>query len=81
MDEKNKDTIKNGDQEKEKNSHKEIINSITCKEDLTSFFEGSDHSVNKVYFSEVNKYFCDVFSMKKIKENILNIKTNNFAYV
>ncbi|XP_012222091.1 ribonuclease H2 subunit A [Linepithema humile] len=47
------DTISNGDQEEQKNSYKEIINDITCKEDLTSFFKESDHSVNKVYFSKV----------------------------
>lgn len=34
-------------------SHKEATDGITCKKDLTSIFEQSDHSVNKVHFSKV----------------------------
>lgn len=74
MDEKDKDMVKNGDQEEE-NSYKDIINDITCKEDLIPFFEGSDRSVNKIYFSEVNKYFYDeIFFCEKYDKNVLNIE-------
>lgn len=43
--------------EGEENSRKESTKEIICKEDLTPFFGRRDHSVNKVYFSEVNKTF------------------------
>lgn len=55
MDKRDENKTEEGNKEKEEDSHEETINVITCKEDLNPFFEQSDHSINKVHFSEVNK--------------------------
>lgn len=43
-------------QEKEEDSQEDTVNVVTCKEDLNPFFVQSDHSINKVHFSEVNSF-------------------------
>lgn len=54
MDEKEEDAAENVDRVKDEDSCKKAVIGITCKEDLTPLFEQSDHSVNKMYFSEVS---------------------------
>ncbi|EZA55871.1 hypothetical protein DMN91_010726 [Ooceraea biroi] len=53
MNEKDKTEMEADSQVEEEGLRKEEIKKIIRKEDLTPFFEQSDHSVNKVYFSEV----------------------------
>lgn len=51
--------------EEEKDLRREEITEIVRKEDLTPFFQQSDHSVNKVYFSQVNEDHFDDSSIIK----------------
>lgn len=55
MDKRDENGTEESDQEQEEDSQKETINVITCREHLSPFFEQSDHSINKVHFSKVNK--------------------------
>lgn len=68
MSEKDENSIRNGNREDEKDLCKEAINGVVCKEDLQPFFRRSDHSVNKVHFSEVNIFIMQCFRMNKIKQ-------------
>lgn len=40
----------------EGNSRERTIDGVTRKEDLITLFEQSDHSCNKIHFSEVSEY-------------------------
>lgn len=55
MDKRNENETEQSNQGREEIPREETVNVITCKEDLNPFFEQSDHSINKVHFSEVNK--------------------------
>lgn len=68
MNEKNENSMKNGNREENKDLCEEAINGIACREDLHPFFERSDRSINKVHFSAVNTFITQYFRMNKIRE-------------
>ncbi|EFN73248.1 Ribonuclease H2 subunit A [Camponotus floridanus] len=53
MDEKDENETEENNQGREEIPREETVNVIACKEDLNPFFEQSNHSINKVHFSEV----------------------------
>lgn len=57
MNEKNENMIENDNGEGKKDLCKELINGITCREDLYQFFEHNDHSINRIHFSKVNFFY------------------------
>lgn len=67
MDEKDENETKNGNRKEEKDLCKEVINGIVCRKNLHPFFEHSDHSINNVYFSQVNIFIMEYFRMNKVK--------------